>query len=413
MKRVYSIVLVALSIVVLAWFLPWLYSLVFPVAGSDPFVAMSPVCDGLVVSELGDNTGKEIFLADADGQPTGKTITKEERDSLLPQIYFTQLMARGIMPDTIKGIEASMQNLKHGQWVFSTIPHDVNKVLPEVYLIMESMPARIDLEDPDEVFRFRDGKVEFIEMATNTVNSKRTERFTHVFNDRGFTLPLRSWSANITSRKAYDNGYLLADANGDIFHLKMQAGRPYMVKLDKPDSLVAEHVFVMENMDGLFLGFVTDTENNLYAIEQDGYGIVPLAVGKFDPEKERMMVTKNIFNTVYKISGEDGSRWTAVDSRTYEPIARYARTWTPSLSEKVEEYIFPFALSFTSTSDSLAKPRIDFVSWRAVFLNIVLAIIVVVVFRRRRRSVPCTACAVVLTLVSGIFAFIPYVLIHN
>lgn len=145
MKRVYSIVLVALSIVVLAWFLPWLYSLVLPVGGSDPFVAMSPVCDELVVSELGDNTGKEIFLADADGQPTGKTITKEERDSLLPQIYFTQLMARGIMPDTIKGIEASMQNLKHGQWVFSTIPHDVNKVFPEVYLIMESMPARIDL----------------------------------------------------------------------------------------------------------------------------------------------------------------------------------------------------------------------------------------------------------------------------
>ena len=225
MKKAYTILLVALSVVVLSWFLPWLYSLLFPVGTSDPFIAYSPINDRMIVSERTGEKESVIYQLDADGKrEEGVAYTKEQRDSLLPQLYFTQLMAREQMPDSINGIEVSIPVLKHNQWVFSSLPRDINKRMADVYLIMESMPARIDLEDPKEVFRFRDGQVEFIEMETNEVNPGRSRRFTEIFNDRGFVLPMKSYSANITSRKPYDEGYLMVDANGSLFHMKMKSG---------------------------------------------------------------------------------------------------------------------------------------------------------------------------------------------
>lgn len=411
MKKAYAIVLVALSVIVLSWFLPWLYSIVFPVGGSDPFIAYSPVSNQLIVSTL-DEQGT-IASADNEGNLTGETFTREQRDSLLPQIYFTQLMAREEMPDSINGMEMSVPALKHNQWVFSSIPHDVNKVFPEVFLIMESMPKRIDLEDPEEVFRFRDGKVEFIDIATNSVNDSRTRRFTEIFNDRGFTLPVKSFSANITSRKAYDEGYLMVDGNNDVFHLKMQAGRPYMVKLRKPDALKAANVFIMENIDNRHLGFMSDTDDNLYIIEKEGYRIIKLDNVKFNARKDRVSVVKNLFNFVVKTSNEKGSQWNVFDSETYAPMASYSRVETESTSQKVASWIFPFELSFSSTSDCYAKPRFEYFSWHALILNVVLAALLFVVLRRRRRNMACSCSCAAVTVVFGIFAFIPLIIINK
>lgn len=415
MKKAYTILLVALSVIVLSWFLPWLYSLLFPVGTSDPFIAYSPVSNELIVSERSGEKESVIYPLNAAGERReGVVYSKEQRDSLLPQLYFTQLVAREQLPDSISGIEISIPLLKHNQWVFTSSPRDVNKRFADVYLIMESMPARIDLEDPTEVFRFRDGRVEFIEMETNEVNQGRTGRFTEIFNDRGFTLPMKSYSANITSRKPYDEGYLMVDANGDVFHMKMQAGRPYMSKIRKPDSISAAHVFIMENADKGALGFMSDENHNFYLIRRDGYRLCHLPVGKVDPEKDRIAVVKNLFNMIVRISNQDGTRWFAVDSGDYGLLASYAKASEVSPVAKIGSYIFPYALSFTSISDCYATPRIESVSLAALILNVVLAVIIFVVYRRRRSEAICSAAvASVVTLVFGIFSFIPFMLIKN
>lgn len=415
MKKAYTILLVALSVVVLSWFLPWLYSLLFPVGTSDPFIAYSPINDRMIVSERTGEKESVIYQLDADGKrEEGVAYTKEQRDSLLPQLYFTQLMAREQMPDSINGIEVSIPVLKHNQWVFSSLPRDINKRMADVYLIMESMPARIDLEDPKEVFRFRDGQVEFIEMETNEVNPGRSRRFTEIFNDRGFVLPMKSYSANITSRKPYDEGYLMVDANGSLFHMKMQAGRPYMTKIRKPDSISAAHVFIMENVDKSSLGLMTDDNHNLYLIEREGYRLCYLPVGKVDPEKDRISVVKNLFNMIVKISNDEGTRWTALDSGDYSRLAGYEKESEASTVAKIGSYIFPYTLSFTSISDCYAKPRIESLSLSALFLNFVLTVIIFVVYRRRRSEKICSpAVAALVTVVFGIFAFIPFLIIKN
>lgn len=413
MKKVYNVVLIALSVIVLSWFLPWLYSIILPAGASDPFVAYSPINDKLIVSELG-NDDTHIYSVDAEGKSDNVAYTKEQRDSLLPQIYYTQLMARNELPDTIDGIELSVPAFKHNQWVFSSIPRDINKVLPRVYLIMESMPVRIDLEDPKQVFRFNGNNVEFIDIATNTIDEGRSKRFSEIFNERRFKFPMKHFSANITSRKPYDEGYLMTDADGGLYHMKMRAGRPYMVKIPLPAGVKAEYVFIMENPDNTHLGLFTDSEHNLYMIEREGYNVKSLQVGKFDARKEKISIMKNLFNWVVRISDSNGTRWTALSASDYSPLATYSRNYPVSSVEKVERFIFPFELSFTDVTDCYAAPRITDISWQALFLNIILAVIICLIYLcRRKYNAKYAVAASVTTLVFGIFAFIPFMILKN
>lgn len=407
MKKGYSIFLIAAGIVFLSWFLPWLYSLIFPVGVSDPFVAWSPISDSFIVTETADGGGL-IHAVDKDGNSVD-SYTKDDRDSLLPQIYFNQLVARDKLPDTINGKEITIPILRHSQWAFTSLPRDINKVNSDVYLVMESMPARFELEDPKEIFRIKDNdRIEFIDIATNTVNQSKTKRFNEIFNRRGFKFPIKSASANVTTRKPYDEGYLLADDNGEIFHVKMQAGRPFMVKVSKPDSIVASHLFIMENTETRHLGVVSDENHNLYVLEKENYALKKLPVGKVDPEKQKFSIIKNLFNWVVKINGDNGVKWVALNSDDYSLLGEYDYTYPTSRAHIAASYLFPFQLSFTSITDCFAKPRLSDFSLNAIYLNIILAIVIVVLFKSRPRKY--VIIDGVVALIFGIFAFVPLIL---
>lgn len=406
MRKCYIIFLSLLSILVLSWFLPWLYFIIFPVGGNDPFVAWSPVNDSFIITETADASGT------IHGIDNASRYTKEERDSLLPQIYYTQLVARDKLPDSIKGYETTIPVFKHSQWVFNSSPRDINKVNAKVYLLMESMPERFELEDPDVIFRISGNKdVEFIDILTNQTNPGKSRRFSEIFSRNGFNFPIKSASANVTTRKQYDEGYLLADNSGKLYHLKMQAGRPFMVKADTPDSIIAEHVFFMENSDQRHLGLVIDSNSNLYALEKEGHRLVHLPVGKIDPTKQKFSIVKNLFNWVVKISDEENVRWIALDSDDYSTLGEYSRRHTESSVIKAASFIFPFQLSITSYYDCLAKPRFSDFSANAIYLNIILASAILVIYRRRNKKYLATNAVTV--LIFGIFAFIPLLLINE
>ena len=406
MKKCYITFLSLLSILVLSWFLPWLYSIIFPVGANDPFVAWSPVNNSFIITETADGGGN------IHGIDNASRYTKEERDSLLPQIYYTQLAAREKMPDSIKGYEITIPVFKHSQWVFTSSPRDINKVNAKVYLMMESMPERFELEDPDVVFRVNgNNDVEFIDILSNKTDLGKTRRFNDIFNRNGFKFPIKSASANVTTRKQYDEGYLLADNSGKLYHLKMQAGRPSMVKIDAPDSIIAEHVFIMENADNRHLGLVIDSQNNLYTVEKERHNLVNLPVGKIDPENQKFSIVKNLFNWVVKINEEDGVRWIALDSDNYSVLGEYYRQYPESPILRAASFIFPFQLSFTSVYDCVAKPRFSDFSANAIFLNIILAAAIIVIYRRRNKKF--IAINAVTVLIFGIFAFIPLLIINE
>ena len=81
------------------------------------------------------------------------------------------------------------------------------------------MPDRIDLEPATDVFRITGEGIEFVDMETNTIDQKKSAAFTKVLRDKGFSFPARVVSGNPSTRKRYDNGYLLVDDAQRVYHI--------------------------------------------------------------------------------------------------------------------------------------------------------------------------------------------------
>lgn len=417
MKIFSRIVLILVSVAVLSWFLPWLYALATPSPAGSPFCAFSPVNGKWIVSRSAPGEKPVIRILDsvaADGSIRGAEITREERDSLVPQMFYKELLAHDALPESIAGKAVSAHELRTHELMLNASSRDVVKAQPGVWMMMESMPVRVDLSDADQVFRFpAEGGIEFVDMATNEVNPTRSARFTKAMERRGFKFPGRDFSANVTSRKAYDEGYLMIDDADKVYHVKQRAGRPYVAPVAMPGGVKASKGFILEEMNRDILGFIIDTENNAYFLEREGYSVMPLPVGKIDPRKENILVMGNLFNFTFRITRGDTTRWIAVERTPegYSLLGEYTYVAPRTTASVVADYIFPYVLSFTSTSDSLAYPRLGRWSARALWLNIVLALVLAFAVRRRRGALAWSG--VVLTLVCGVYAFIPFIVLRD
>lgn len=414
MKKTHYILFFLLSTAVLSWVLPWLYALCFAQRDREPFVSYSPLTDSFIVTDFNTETktdDPDIFEVDPVTQAPGRHFTMDQRDSLLPEIFVGQLSAKGVMPDSIKGVEVTMRDIRMNSWIFNSSPKDLNRSVPTVYPLMESMPPRFKFEDPEVVLTMH-GDVKIIDIESNSVDRTKTRRFAKMFADKGFSFPAREATGNVTTRKAYDNGYLIIDDDRKLYHLKMQASRPSMARIPLSDTIIPRHVFVMENTDRKLYGLVSDEAHDLYAINHDDtYSISKLSGIKFNPETDRITIMKNLFSWCVKVKSDDGSKWIALDPDDYSVLAVYDFASPTSMSRMVERWIFPFTTSFTSADDKYVYPRIDHLSWRAIFLNIVLAFIVV--FATKGKNFRCTAGKVTVTLVCGLFAFIPLMLMKR
>lgn len=403
--------------IVLSWFLPWLYALATPAPSSSPFCSFSPVNGKWIVSRSFPGEKPVIEVIDSllpDGTMHTTPITREQRDSLVPQMYYKELLAHDALPESVAGHAVSAHELRMHELMLNTSARDVVKEQPGVWMMMESMPVRVDLSDADQVFRFpASGGIEFVDMATNSVNRKRSQRFTEIMSKRGFTFPARDLSANVTSRKAYDEGYLMVDAASKVFHVKQRAGMPYVSAVDMPHGVKASKVFILEEMNRDILGFITDTDNRPYMLEREGYRVLPLPIESINPREENVLIMGNLFNFTFRITRGNTTRWIAVERgpEGYRLLGEYTFNAPATAASKIADYVFPYVLSFTTTADSLAYPRIGRLSADALWLNVVLAIMLGLVARRRRSVFTGVGAAV--TVVCGVYAFLPFLLFSD
>lgn len=431
MKRFPRILFFLVAVAVLSWFLPWLYALCFPAPSGEPFCSFSPVSDKWIVSEA--RPGRAPVITEVDSSDSvgnilsGTVLTRDQRDSLVPQLFYKELLAHDRLPDTIASLEVNAHTLRSHELMLNTSPRDYLKRNCGVWMMMESMPERVELSDPKEVFRFVDGgdAIEFVDMATNSVNASRSRRFTEQLRARGFSFPAIDLSANVTSRKAYDEGYLMIDNSGALFHVKQRAGRPYAEPIAMPEGRRALKAYITEEPDRSVLGFVADTEGSFYVIDRASgpARLVELPLGmKVDPARHNILCMGSLFGLTFRISDANagasgGSHWRFVRRTPVQGdgelslAGSYDYVKPRTTASRVADYIFPYTLSFTSTADSLAYPRIGRLSMLALPLNFVLALVVVLclpsVGSRRRW------CAAALTLICGIYAFIPALVIRD
>lgn len=348
MKYFSKIVLIGTLLFLALWQLPWLYRFMTAKAQSTPFTLYSCIVNDFAMV---DATGKDIIYRDNSGQ----TYTRNEYDALLPAFYLRQLVADGCFPDSINGTAIDVKQVRQENFVFRTIPRDINGPKTGLYFLLESMSGRVDLQMPKDAFRLTESGIEFIDIESNSINREKSEKFTHMLKQKGFTFPVSTIAGNPTTKKEYDNGYLLLDKNKKLFHLKMTVGLPYVRAIEVPQGVELKHLFVTEFSSRKMLALMTDTNNSFYVLKNGTYDIRKTAIPSFNPQKDNMTIIGNLFDWTVVIN----NNYYAINAADYSLIKSMAFTEeNETTMQKIGRYIFPVSISFTNTQDRYVIPRI-------------------------------------------------------
>lgn len=342
MTRISKIFLCLTLAILAIWQLPWCYAFLNTKAAPNRFIMYSSLLNDFIIT--GHEEGKGFIRQDV----AGNLYTEEAVDSLLPMFYMRQLVADEAFPDTLFGVAVSPLEVQRTSFNLRIRPSAVNGPETRLYFLLESMPKRVDLQMPEDAFRFTDTGIEFIIMETNSVDAAKSGRFTQVLRDKGFAFPPRKVSGNPTTMKEYDNGYLLIDANGNVFHLKQTAGQPYVKALSLPENVEARHIFLTEFRDRRLLGFLTDTRNRCFAILTDG-SMTETGIPSYNPETDNFTIIGNMFDMTVRISSPDATRYYGLSADDYSLLKSY--------EPASESGTHIPGLSFTSPYDRHVRPR--------------------------------------------------------
>lgn len=346
MIRFSKLLFFAILATLLLWQLPWLYRFVTTKANSSPFVLYSPVIHDFTMISHND---EGIMYCDI----AGNRYSNKEFDALLPTFFTRQLVADGTFPDTINGVAVTPRQIQLESVRFRSSPLEINKPAVGLYYLLESMSGRVDLSMPDDVFRITKQGIEFIDIKRNALNEVKSIEFSEMMKKKGFVFPATVIAGNPTTRKEYDEGYLLTDSDGKLFHLKQTQGRPYVRAIELPQEILIRHLFVTEFPGRKTLAFFTDEKNHFYVLKSKSYEIVKVGIPTFNPEKNSMNIIGDLFYWTIFMETEEGESYFAVNAETFQLEKRY--NLKNGDNSKAN---FPLFIRFTESKDRFVKPRI-------------------------------------------------------
>lgn len=340
-SKIFFWVLVAVLVV---WHLPWCYNFFAVKPVDTPFTMYSSVVKDF--AQLGRGEDKKIHYTDR----SGRTYTEDQFDSILPTFYYRQLVTDDRFPDSICGVAVTPRMVQLNNFNIRFSPSSLNVNTAGLQQLLESMSGRVDLELPDDVFRLTDTGIEFIKMATNTIDTEKSARFTEMMQRKGFRFPAYRLSGNPTDRKEYDEGYVILDAERKLFHVKQTKGRPYVRAIELPEGLNAEHLFITEFPSRRTLCFLSDSEGGFWVVERSDYSVHRTGIPAFHPTQESMLIMGNLFDWTASIKDGESERYYAIDANDYSLIDSIVYT-TSSRAIK--------GLHFTSSKDKFVRPRFE------------------------------------------------------
>lgn len=345
MIRFSKILLGITILLLLIWQLPWCYQFFASTPQRSPFTMYSSVIkDFAITKSAGDGKGMERT------DLSGNQYTEAQFDSILPMFYYRQLLSDNRLPDSINGTAINPRIIQTENFNYRHSPEDINAPVIGLYPLLESMSGRVDLQMPDDVFRITGTGIEFIDIETNSPKETKSKQFTEAMSKKGFRFPAKRISGNPTTRKEYDEGYIMLDADNRLFHLKQVKGKPYVRHIELPKELNPKYIFITEFRNKKTLGFLTDSDNHFYVLENKTYEVKKVDIPSFNPEVDGLVILGNMFDWTIRVASTDADKYYAVDANDYSQIKSTA------YENNYKE--LPVQLTFTGYTDKYVKPRL-------------------------------------------------------
>lgn len=342
MKKFSRIFLILTVVLLLSWQIPQWYSFFAAQPAKTPFTLYSCICGDFI--GIVPNGDRGVVRRDR----AGHVYTQEQADSLLPFFNMRQLVADNRFPDSICGVAVTPHDVQRTSFSFRSSPSDINAPSTGLYPLLESLSGRVDLTMPDDVFRITCSGIEFVTTADNSTDRQKSRRFTEAMEKKGFRFPASRIAGNPTTRKEYDNGYLMLDADGRLFHIRQNAGRPYVRAIELPQGVRIRHPFLTEFRDRRILGLLSADDGSLLVL-RDTYEILPTALPAIDPERDGFSIFGNMLDWTVCVKSDRSDAYYALRADDYSMI--------DSVVYAVDRRPAP-GLRFTSPNDKFVRPRV-------------------------------------------------------
>ncbi len=373
MKTAAKIFLYISLALVAIWVLPWAWRIATLKSYSTPFTLYSCVIHDFTSLDRTDNN--DLTFIDRNGNV--------HPDSVQPLFYARVLSAKGALPDTLEGRPVTLAGIDSMNVTFSAKPKDFNQKHPPVCLFMESVPVRMELQDPEDAFVIRKDGIVLYDITENKVEQDKTEAFSGALASEGFVFPVAVYSGNPSHHKQYDEGYLLIDSAGNLFQMKQVDGEPYVRRFSQADGIDVKYVNITELKSQEILGWFTDDSNTMYFLRPDG-NVFRTEV-KYSPTEESLLGVGDIFYYTIKTSDDDGEHFYALRADDFSLVDTLDRPYDFEDEFNLCKYIFPCRLYFTSSKEAWVRPHFTDFSWIGLIVDLV-AIGLVIYLRRRRKQ---------------------------
>lgn len=362
-------VILAFTTLVAWWVIPSLVEKMTDDSRSYPLMYYSARLKELCLIDFRNNKGT---FQDA----KGNVYPRARYDSLLPLLNARQLMLDGALPDSIDGHAIDMKELRTRQVSFRYRPVDKVSPQPPMGVLFEAMPKRGKLSLPGDFFNLED-KIIFVNAETNVTDKEKSDRFNRELEKKGFVFPARAFWGNPSTRKPYEEGYFCLDAKGQLFHLKMVNGRPFVKNTEIGNSLDIRWFVMSEVMDKRYYGFVFGAKGKVGIIEagEGEYRFRPLEIRGFDLEKDQLTILGNVLYWTVTVKNEKGMDSYGLDCESLKCLSTYHQDRKRVLWDEASEWLFPCYLSFSNENNAYVGFYWSAGAWKAFVLNLALGLV--------------------------------------
>lgn len=399
MTKISRYILVLIAVMVSSIVLPELYWMAVEKPDRIPYIHYSCMIDDFTFKDMTNE-----HYSDS----KGNSYTQGEYEALLPLLFSRQLMIDKNLPDTIRGVAFDMHIFAKARCHSRIRPVDINQPQPKLFPLYESESGRINLTQPEDVFRIN-WRMEFINAESNTIDEEKSRMYSAALYHKGFQFPAKIIAGIPTTRKTCDEGYLIVDDKDQLFHLKMIKSKPYIKKVDLPQGLELKHITCVDFKDKLYYAYLIAQDNGIYILTQDDYELEKIPITDYDTDTKTIQFKGDYFH--YNISLQhEGVHKTYALNKDFEIVDTHTWIW-PTREEttegKVSASIFPFELSIKDENTRFVclypeKPR--GLIWMIINLGFVM--IQLLLIRKRGLNIKNQILDIIVVAITGVFGFI-------
>ena len=390
-KNIIYVAILVLTTVITSWSIPALVKKIVYESNGYPLMYYSSRLKELCIIDFRE-------MNDAFRDVKGNVYPRSQYDSLLPLMNYRQLAMNGNLPDSLEGYAMDVKVLRSKQVVYRFRPSDVYSPQPKMGVLLEAMPKRGSLSLPGDYFRMNDNEMVFV-------------KFTGELLKKGFEFPAKAFWGNPTVRKAYEEGYFCLDSNGELFHVKMVNGRPFVKNTGVSKQVDVKWFVMREVSDKRFYGYLFGQNGELGIVESNedgGYRFVRMDVRPVDIAKDDITIMGNLLYWTVRIYNSESMDCYGLKTSTLESLTTYHQEKETGTWDKVADIVFPVILSPSSPDNGYIGCYVLHFSALAWILSVILALLVFVFMRKRlalQKNLLVSA-VVALTGITGVIAFV-------